>query len=518
MARDFIIIGSGFGGSVSACRLAQGGASVLVLERGRRWEATDYPIKNSWFFDPDKPEKFNGWLDFRLFGHMNVVQGAGIGGGSLVYANISTEARPDVFDKGWPAELTYKELKPYYDRVAKFMNVQRVPENQVPERYHLMKRAAEANAWGDRFLRMELCVEFNENYDLKNWDPNDDAFAYSVMHKNQHGVEQGTCVHCGNCDIGCKYKAKSTLDKNYIPVAEMAGAEFRPLHVARRIESKGGEYTVYFDRIVDGKLVPGKESAKNVIIACGSLGSTEMLLRNRDEYKTLPNVSQFLGHNWTSNGDFLTPAMYPKGQEPYPHRGPTITSAIDFGDGGFRGQKFWVQDGGYPNLLVNYLQGVDRASAKAIAKALENVFDDNVMPWFAQGVDKGNARLYLGRKWYWPFKKHLEMDWDVQSNAPLFNAISEMHHALSDATGGDVKAIFEFLWKELKTLVTPHPLGGCNIGNNANDGVVNHFGQVFGHRGLYVLDGANIPVPIGRNPTRTIAAMTERASEHILKQ
>lgn len=514
---DFIIIGSGFGGSVTACRLAQSGAKVLVLERGRRWEAKNYPIKESWLFDPSAPEKFNGWLDFRLFGKMNVVQGAGIGGGSLVYANISMEARPDVFDKGWPAELTYNELKPYYDRVAKFMNVQRVPENQVPERYKLMKRSAEANAYGERFLPMELCVEFNPDYDLKNFDPDDEAQAYSLKHKNQHGVEVGTCVHCGNCDIGCKYGAKSTLDKNYIPVAEMAGAEFRPLHVVRRIEANNGDYVVHFDRIVDGKLVAGKESAKNVIVACGSLGSTELLLRNRDEYKTLRNVSDFLGHNWTSNGDFLTPALY-KDYKPYPHRGPTITSAIDFGDGKYRGQRFWVQDGGYPNLLVNYLENFDRKAAKLIAKALENVFDDNVMPWFAQGVDKGNGRLYLGRKWYRPFTKQLDLDWDMEDNAPLFNAISDMHHTLTQATGGKVKPEFEFLWKELKTVVTPHPLGGCNIGSNANDGVVNHFGQVFGHRGLYVIDGAIIPVPIGRNPTRTIAAIAERASEHILAQ
>jgi cholesterol oxidase len=490
---------------------------VLVLERGRRWEATDYPITKSWIFDPDAPEILNGWLDVRLFGHMNVVMGAGIGGGSLVYANISMEARPDVFDKGWPSEITYAALQPYYERVKQFMNVQRVPANQVPERFNLMKRAADANAYGDRFIPMELCVEFDPQYDLKNWDPNDEAWAYSVKHNNQHGVEVGTCVHCGNCDIGCKYKAKSTLDKNYIPVAEKAGAEFRPLHVVRRIESQGDGYVVHFDRIVDGTLVAGTEQAKNVIVACGSLGSTELLLRNRDEYKTLRNVSPFLGHNWTSNGDFLTAAIY-KDYKPYPHRGPTITSAIDFGDGKYRDQRFWIQDGGYPNLLVNYLEGFDRKAAKVIAKALENVFDDNVMPWFAQGVDKGNARLYLGRKWYSPFKKHLQMDWDTDGNAPLFNAISDMHHALSQATGGKVPPEFEFLWKELKTLVTPHPLGGCNMGNSAKDGVVNHFGQVFGHRGLYVIDGAIIPVPIGRNPTRTIAALAERAAEHILKQ
>ncbi|HVG23158.1 MAG TPA: GMC oxidoreductase [Thermoanaerobaculia bacterium] len=513
MPFDYIIIGSGFGGSVSACRLAQKGAKVLVLERGRRWdERKDYPVKESWIFAPDHPEKLNGWLDFRLFGKMNVVQGAGVGGGSLVYANISVEARPDVFDKGWPAEITYKGLKPYYERVAKFMNVQRVPPSQVPERFKLMKRAAEAKGWGDRFMPVELCVEFDQKYDLANWDMTDNAQKFSVRSKNQHGVEIGTCVHCGNCDIGCKYGAKSTLDKNYIPVAEMAGAEFRPLHLVRAIEPQNGGYVVRFDRIVNGALVPGQETARRVIVAAGSLGSTELLLRCRDEHKTLRNVSDFLGRNWTSNGDFLTPAMY-KDYKPYPHRGPTITSAIDFGDGAYKNERFWIEDGGYPNLIVNYLRHFDTKTARTIAKALENVFDDNVMPWFAQGVDRGDGRLYLGREWLTPWKKRLKLDWKAKANAALFNAISDMHHELSAATGG--KPEFEMLWKQFKTVITPHPLGGCNIGTSAANGVVDHMGEVFGHPGLYVCDGAIIPVPIGRNPTRTIAALAERFAENL---
>lgn len=515
MAFDYIIIGSGFGGSVTACRLAEKGAKVLVLERGRRWEQSSYPIRDAWIYDSDKPEKHNGWLDFRLFGHMNVVQGAGIGGGSLVYANISTEARRDVFDNGWPPEITYNELKPYYDTVARFMNVQRVPENQVPERFKLMKRAAEAKGWGNRFEPLELCVEFDENYDLKNYDPDDRAEAFSQKKINQHGAQIGTCVHCGNCDIGCKYGAKSTLDKNYIFVAEQKGAEFRPLHVVRSIEPAGGDgdgYVVRFDRIVQGKLVPGSETAKRVIVAAGSLGSTELLLRCRDERKTLPYVSDRLGEGWTSNGDFLTAAFY-SSFKPYPHRGPTITSAIDFGDGVYEGQKFWIQDGGYPNLLVNYLESFDKRAAHAIARAFENVFDDDVMPWFAQGVDRGDGRLYLGRELLHPWRKKVKMDWKVKTNAPLFDAISRMHHELSDATGGKINPVFEVLWKELKTLVTPHPLGGCNMGTSAANGVVDHKGEVFGHKGLYVVDGAVIPKPIGRNPTRTIAAVAERAAK-----
>jgi len=509
---DFIIIGSGFGGSITACRLAQKNQRVLILERGRRWVDKDYPIREPWIYDPDWPEELNGWIDFRAFGHMNVIQGAGIGGGSLIYANISVEARPELFDEPWAGQISYAELKPYYDRVARFMNVQRVPENQVPARYELMKRAAAAKGWGDRFTPVELCVEFDPNFDMKNYSSTDNAGAFSKRHANQHGVNVGTCVHCGNCDIGCRYDAKSTLDKNYIPVAEKAGAEFRPLHVVRKIERSNGGYVVHFDRIENKTRISSQESARRVIVACGSLGSTELLLRCRDEYKTLPRVSRQLGRGWTSNGDFLTPAEY-EDFEPLPHKGPTITSAIDFLDGAYEGQKFWIQDGGYPNVLVNYLHRFDKKLARVVASALENELDRNVMPWFAQGIDAGDGRLYLGRTLLSPFKKRLKLDWNVETNAPLFNAISAMHAELSEATNGKPLTVGTFLWRWFKTLVTPHPLGGCNMGTSAQNGVVDHKGEVFGHEGLYVIDGAIVPKPIGRNPTRTIAALAERAVE-----
>jgi cholesterol oxidase len=507
---DYIIVGSGFGGSVTACRLAQRGKKVLVLERGRRWDEKGYPLKDSWIYDVNHPEKHDGWLDFRLFGQMSVVQGAGVGGGSLVYANISVEARRDVFDRGWPAELTYDELKPYYDTVAKFMNVQRVPESQVPERYKLMKRAAEARGWGDRFQPLELCVEFDPNLDMTALRSAQDIDAFRSTFTNQHGLEVGRCVHCGNCDIGCAYGAKSTLGKNYIPVAEKHGAEFRPLHIVQTIAPQNGGYVVHFDRVVNGRRVAGSETTKRVIVAAGSLGSTELLLRCRDHYKTLPNISAFLGRNWSSNGDFLTPAVY-SDYRPMPHEGPTITSAIDFGDGAYKGQKFWIEDGGYPNILLNYLKSFDSRSARFIAGALANVFDENVMPWFAQGVDAGDGRLKLARKWYKPWEKELKLDWNAKSNEPVFDAIFDMHHELSRATGG--KPLDSPLWTTTKSVITPHPLGGCNIGTTAANGVVDHKGQVFGHPGLYVADGAIIPKPIGRNPTRTIAALAERIAK-----
>jgi len=126
---DAIVIGSGFGGAITACRLSEAGYKVLVLERGRRWSPATFPRTPSdpWLFDPNAPQTRNGWFDFRVFNHMTVATGAGVGGGSLVYANISIEAKKETFDAGWPPEITYAELQPHYATVGQMLNVQKVP-------------------------------------------------------------------------------------------------------------------------------------------------------------------------------------------------------------------------------------------------------------------------------------------------------------------------------------------------------------------------------------------------------
>ena len=157
-------------------------------------------------------------MDLRLFPNMGIAQGAAVGGGSLIYANISCEAPAEVFKDGWPAEIKYDEIKPYYDKVAKFMNVQKVPANQWSERMRLMKRAAGAICQGNRFEQLDLAVTFDPDWTYDQDDPHN--LAKSKTFVNAQGVEQGTCVHLGNCDIGCDVYAKNTLDRNYIPWAE----------------------------------------------------------------------------------------------------------------------------------------------------------------------------------------------------------------------------------------------------------------------------------------------------------
>ncbi|MCH7665479.1 MAG: GMC family oxidoreductase [Acidobacteria bacterium] len=516
---DVIVIGSGFGGAIMGCRLAEKNHRVLILERGRRWPVEDYPRKagDAWFYDPNLPVSCNGWIDLRIFGDMSVIQGAGVGGGSLIYANISVEAPPEIFKVGWPPEITYRELKPYYDLVARTMNVQEIPSNQVPRRFDLMKEAAEKIGHGDRFGPLPLAVTFDKNWSYDLEDPFNER--HSKTFTNAQGQEQGTCVHLGMCDLGCPVKAKNTLDLNYLPLAEQHGAKIRPLHIVKTIEPDAGGYKVSFDRIKDGRLIPGSETAAKVVVAAGSLGSTELLLRCRDQYKVLPRLSPFLGRNWSSNGDFLTPAFYDD-REINPSQGPTISSAIDFLDGSENGARFFIEDGGFPDLLEGYLEEVSKSAKGSRSKrfllrrlakhrARKPPFS-NVMPWFAQGIDAADGRFFLGRKWYAPWKRTLKLDWDIGRSKQLIDGIVAMHKRLSEATGGDPWV--PPTWTVLRNLVTPHPLGGCNMGVTPENGVVNHRGQVFGYDNLFVVDGAIIPEAIGRNPSRTIGALAERAA------
>lgn len=523
---DAIVIGSGFGGAVSACRLAEAGYRVVILERGRRWEVEDYPREpqDAWIWDQQNPARQNGWIDLRIFPNMAVVQGAGVGGGSLIYANISIEANPDLFEKGWPPEITFDELKPYYQKVGEMMNLQKVPPHQWSARTKLLKEAARAKGFEDRFLPLDLAVSFDADWSYDLPEPHNPV--HSRQFTNAQGKVQGTCVHLGNCDIGCEVLAKNTLDLNYIAAAEKKDAVVWPLHLANSIEPRSDHYVVQFERIAGGELKAGTVSGRLVIVAAGSLGSTELLLRCRDESKTLPGLSSFLGRGWSSNGDFLTPAFHP-GRKILPTRGPTISAAIDFlGERNLEGRQFLIEDGGFPDVLRNWMEskaqrGGDSPRGRALLESIRYLLRqpqplDSLMPWFGMGRDAGDGTLKLRRKWWLFGPRRLHLDWDVDASRKTIDAIVAMHKDLANATGG--LPFVPLTWTLSRDLITPHPLGGCGIGKTPDEGVVNHRGEVFGYRNLFVADGAILPEAIGANPSKTIAALSERIARLIIEE
>lgn len=526
---DAIVVGSGFGGAVTAARLAEAGWKVLVLERGRRWQPEDMPRGpgDDWFFDADHPHKQNGWLDFRWFGDMSVAMGAGVGGGSLIYGNVSIVPPRETFDRHWPREISWEGLQPYYQTVGDVMNVQEMPDEQVPPRYHAMRKGAEAIGATARFRKVPLAVTFDPRWTRQQERPYDDDKSHRFV--NAHGREQGTCNHCGFCCSGCHLKAKNTLDLNYLAIAEDHGAGILPLHQVDSVEKLEDHYVVHALRIHEGRLHPRDFHARRVVLAAGSLGSTEILLRSRDEKAFLPGISARLGEGWSSNGDFLTFSVHHETM--LPTRSPTISCALDFLTGeGYGGARIFVEDGALGDIPKAYVThallsaqrwfsaGWYRRLFSRFLKALQRLDTaEHTIAWFAQSVDASNGRLRLGRPWYAPWRKHLRLDWDIRPSEASFRKVNELHKKLA-AANNPRRIITLPMWTWLRDLTTPHPLGGCRMGNDAGEGVVDHRGEVFGYPGLYVADGAIIPHALGINPSRTIAALAERNAAIMLAE
>ena len=456
------------------------------------------------------PELLNGWIDLRMLEHMWVAQGAGVGGGSLIYANISIDAKPKTFDSGWPSEINYAVLKPHYDKVKDMLWLRSAAGRpKLTQRFKLMQEAAGKIGEADRFRKLDLAVTFDNdwNYDLP--DPTNPKNSKSWT--NRFGKPQGTCVHCGNCDIGCTVQAKNTLDLNYIAAAESAGAVVQPLSLVTHVSPTDGGWRVSYDRLTEGRREPAEEVAKRVVLAAGSLGSSEILLRSRDEYRSISNLSPHLGRGWSSNGDFLTPAFYP-GRRIDPTVGPTIACAIDFLDGSQNGARFFVEDGGFPNLLGNFVQAklkllsrFDPAAEfwRLLSEAI--VPGDPLsewMPWFGQGVDAANGTFRLARRWYAPWQRYLALDWDVTDSMAAINGLVGMHQKLSQATGGD--AVVPFTWTLAHQLITPHPLGGCGMAlpvhpteSSTTPGASSTIPVSY-----YVFDGSIVPRAIEAQPVK----------------
>ncbi|WP_433158135.1 GMC oxidoreductase [Kribbella sp. CA-247076] len=514
---EALVIGSGFGGAVAVCRLAQAGVDVAVVERGRRWRPGSFPRDLSRLDD--------GWLwlcnyglyDATPLNDILAVRAAGYGGGSLVYANVAARMPADIFDERWPAAYTRESLDPYYDLASYMLDVRPVTvdpaSGRLPPKARLMAQAAEQLGHADGFFHPNLAVTFADD---------------GPGQRNAFGVPQRGCVFCGECDIGCNVGAKNSLDLNYLALSEQHGATVGTLTEAVHISRTDTGYRVRLrehgrpEGARDG--VERDVTARYVFLSAGALGSTELLLRSRDQYGTLPDLPAALGSGYSGNGDFLS---FGAGlDQPFePSSGPTITTASLIRTArGDQENWFVLEDGGYSKHLAALVQGLRLsqlpayvarsigegtqrvlASTRGFAGELDASHPDTAV-LLAMGRDHADGRITLrGRN------HRLSVTWDVTRSDPLYAEEQAFSGELVRRFGG--RPFVTPTWRLLRQPVTVHNLGGAPMGTDAATAVVNTEGQVFGHPGLYVVDGAILPGATGGNPSLTIAAVAERCLE-----
>lgn len=582
---DAVIIGSGFGGSVMAYRLAEAGLRVCLLERGKAYPPTSFPRnpydlgKNFW----DPGSGLYGLFDIWSFKRSGALVSSGLGGGSLIYANIHLrkdpkwfkEDRPDGGYDLWP--ISYEQLEPHYERVEKMMNVQKYPLNHPPynqtPKTIAMQEAARNIKLGDsthKWMPLNLAVSFrtkrvcNPDED----DPANPPITGAQLHEdvpNYHSVTmnrempRSTCRLCGECDIGCNYGSKNTLDYTYITAA--IHQKPHPARVETLCEVKcvaplsDKGYAVKFVRHEPEKVDPmtGKcpepsrftINCKRLIISAGTFGSPYLLMKNIDHFPLLNR--DMLGSRFSVNGDLLSFVVNTKERrngKMVPRRldssyGPVITCAIRVGDtldgNGPQGRGFYIEDAGtgylfnwiselqglpgtvirglkFLKLRIKYRTGLNNdANLSAEISSLLGPANTSMssFPLIAMGRDFANGRMFLKGEL-------LECDWTQRKSQEYFDRVRRVGKAIAQSMNG--KFVDTPSYKYLHQVLTAHPLGGCPIGFTRNDGLVNSYGEVFGYPGLYVVDGSMMPGAIGPNPSLTIAAISDRAADHIIDQ
>lgn len=543
---DAVVIGSGFGGAVSACRLAQAGRSVAVLERGKRYPPGSFArsprelATNFW----DPSEGLHGLFDLWSFRGLEAVVASGLGGGSLIYANVLLRKPPAWFaqdatgagrSEHWP--VTYDDLVPHYEKAEQMLGATPYPFDRAPydRTAKTLAMQSAARRAGLSWSLPNLAVSFGDPEPVP-------GIPVGAPQDNLHHAQRYACRLCGECDTGCNFGSKNTTDYTYLSAAQRAGARIEDRCEVRRIAREDDHYVVDVVRHrPEQEGVPWDTAAlpvekwrsKVVVVSAGSLGSTYLLLRSRTG---LPRLSPRLGSRFCGNGDLLGFVTGNRSRLVDPSRGPVITSTVRVGDSldGEEGRGHFVQDGGYPEfvgwmletahawgparrgawlLLNRALDAVtasprSQLSARMAALLGSTKASAATLPLLGMGRDVPDGRMRLRDGW-------LDVDWTTATSARYFARLVATMSAI--ATALDARLKLNPTWR-LGRVVTVHPLGGCPMGRDAREGVVDDHGEVFGHPGLFVADGSVMPGPVGANPALTIAALAERFSARMIER
>jgi cholesterol oxidase len=518
-----LVIGSGYGASITAARLSQRlnpNHRIAILERGKEWLPGTFPDTfadlsketRAAFVGPQtgKVNQPLGLFNLMMNDEVNIMGGSGLGGGSLINASIALRPHSEVFQQArWPSPLRNVEvLGPYYDRVAKAMALSRTAFDLTPK-VRVRRLAAERLSSNPNFFdRSNISVM----YDHRHLD---------AQMRNPQGMIQRPCTLCGDCITGCNVGAKNTLAMNYLPMARHNGTEMFTQVEVTSIEKMQGYYRVHMTYIDDqhDRITrhPVAVNSRIVVVGAGSPASAGILLDSQTETF---EFSPRLGEQWSGNGDtigFITGlergtniggySTYPADR---PGVGPTVTTSLNFYRDVELQKRLLIQDASLPRGVGNLFSALLRDPQLTRS-----------MVMLGMGHDEGKGRL-IKRDGRWQVK------WEGLKDSAYRKMVFKEFERLACAHGGKYKRLKAFG----DNLVTVHPLGACGMSDSPTHGAVNHLGQVFDgrgggamdcrtgqaavHEGLYVSDASVIPTALGVNPYMTIGALAERTAAHIV--
>jgi cholesterol oxidase len=515
---DAVVVGSGYGGGVAASRLARAGKRVAVLERGREFLTGEFPRRF-----PELREQLQvtgrrvrmgtptALYDVRLGEDMHVLVGCGLGGGSLINAGVALRPDPRVFaDPVWPEEVGRDGLLDEgYARANRWVRPARDPRAADRTKYQALERSG--SALGGHMVAAPVAVGFEDTV-------------------NPAGVAQPACTRCGDCCGGCNAGAKNTVALTYLPDAARHGADiFTHARVRRVAKAPDGRWQVYLERM-DGSSGAGPAelnvTADIVVLAAGTLGSTEILLRSREAGLA---VSDRVGQRFSANGDIIAFGYGGKARVNaigvgHPPRidgidvGACVSGQIEIVDDGDLASSLTIQEGVLPSALAPLLPVLFIPNGRllgALQSLVSGVYKGpfaNLQTFFAVSHDSASGRLALE-------DDRVSLKWPAAGAEPVYRRLDKALATLVEAAGGAyVKNPLAGTMMGQQP-ATAHPLGGCGMGRDRGEGVVDHKCQVFDagagsaevHRGLYVTDGAVMPRSLGVNPLLTITALAERA-------
>lgn len=557
---DVVVIGSGFGGSVVAETVAAAkleNFDVCVLERGRAYPPGTFPRGPSAFatnfWDPSKG--LYGMFHVWSFRHLESVVCSGLGGGSLIYANVMLRKPETWFTQPHPYRpgvtedwsFTSADLDQHYTAVEDFLDVQTLPTGDSPPLdpvYRLPKVSAFRSVGGAS--EANLAIQFRDAAGT----PRVSAAVPESDYPDLFDIPRRTCRLCGECDVGCNEGAKNSMDHTYLSAASAHGATVHELTEVRSITRlRDGGFEIGVVRH-DPEAHPGPHNtqhlpihritADRVVLAAGALGSTYLALRNRD---SLGLGNPALGTRFCGNGDLLG-FILGAGPKLDGWRGPVITSYLGFPDESDTGDPadygMYIQDAAYPEFaawlvdtaaslkrlpaISKHLLGMmisrrlKRRSTTSISADISNLLGRpsvtaHGVPVLGMGMDVPDGTLYLR-----PGERTEELDstWSTQSSAAYFDTLIRRMHQLAAELDGKfmVNPTYRF-----RRVITVHPVGGCpaDTSETLGHGVTDSYGRVRGVPGLWVADGSVFPGPVGANPSLTIAAFARRAATHLLE-